>query len=88
MAASRSLRALAPRPLAALERRTFEIEVDDEVREQRQTTSKHSEESSVERIAVDETLELTGLDVRFAHAACARTDWNALTWLCWSAGLE
>jgi len=70
-----------------LERRTFEIEIDEQEAHEPQALPEESEACSVERIAVDETLSLAGLDVR-SLMRLARSDWNALTWLCWSAGLD
>jgi hypothetical protein len=80
------LSALLPRGPLPLERRSFEIEIDDQA-DEHETASQHPEASSVERIAVDETLDLAGLDVR-SLMRLVRADWNALTWLCWSAGLD
>jgi hypothetical protein len=40
-----------------------------------------------ESVDFDEALEVDGADVP-TLARLARAEWNALTWLCWSAGLD
>ena len=72
---------LLPRGPVVLERRTFELSFDDEVEEETAT------KPAVEQIAVDETLDLARQDVA-SLLRLARSDWNALTWLCWSVGLD
>jgi hypothetical protein len=75
---------LLPRGPAVLERHVIEIAFDDE---EPVANENHGEADAIETVQVDETLDLAGLDVT-ALMRRARTDWNALTWLCWSTGLD
>jgi hypothetical protein len=75
---------LLPRGPAHLERRVIEIAFDDE---EPVANGNHGEADTIETVQVDETLDLAGLDVA-ALMRRARADWNALTWLCWAAGLD
>jgi hypothetical protein len=43
--------------------------------------------SESSEVTVDETLELTGVSAA-TLLVVARAEWDALTWLCWSAGLD
>ncbi len=78
------LSVLLPRGPATLERRVFEITFDDE---ELAANGNDQQAEAIERVQVDETLDLTGLDVASLMRR-ARADWNALTWLCWSVGLD
>ena len=72
--------ALLPSGPVVLEKRNFEIVLDDE-------DELADGESGAESIALDETLELAGRDVA-SIMRLVRSDYNVLTWLCWSAGLD
>jgi antitoxin component YwqK of YwqJK toxin-antitoxin module len=41
----------------------------------------------IEEVSLDETLDPSGRDVA-SLMRLARSEWNTLTWLCWSAGLD
>jgi len=72
--------ALLPNGPVVLEKRNFEIVLDDE-------DELADGEGGAESIALDETLELAGRDVA-SIMRLLRSDYNVLTWLCWSAGLD
>jgi len=78
------LSSLLPQGPVQLEHRSFEIVFDDEDVE---PDFSDANGRDIEHVTVDERLDLEGLDVR-SLMRLARSEWNALTWLCWSAGLD
>jgi antitoxin component YwqK of YwqJK toxin-antitoxin module len=78
------LSALLPRGPVPLEHRSFDIVFEDEDLE---PDLNDTNGRDIEHVTVDERLDLQGLDVR-SLMRLARSEWNALAWLCWSAGLD
>jgi antitoxin component YwqK of YwqJK toxin-antitoxin module len=72
---------LLPNGPVPLEKRTFNVVLEDEDQVPEDATE------GVEQVSLDETLDLTGRDVASIMRA-VRSEYNVLTWLCWSAGLD
>jgi antitoxin component YwqK of YwqJK toxin-antitoxin module len=80
--------ALLPNGPVPLERRMFQVVLDDEDPPQVALAAGSAEATeSVEQVLLDETLALSGREVA-SLMRLVRADWTSLTWLCWSAGLD
>jgi antitoxin component YwqK of YwqJK toxin-antitoxin module len=72
--------ALLPQGPVPLERRTFQVVADED-------EELEAGVERVEQVSLDETIDPSNRDVA-SLMRLARSEWNALTWLCWSAGLD
>jgi hypothetical protein len=75
---------LLPNGPLPLERRHFRVPLDEE---ELPPNTPSAEGETFEEVTLDETLDLSRRDIA-PLMRLARSDWNVLTWLCWSAGLD
>jgi antitoxin component YwqK of YwqJK toxin-antitoxin module len=75
--------ALLPDGPVRLERRTFQVLADED----EETPAGTMSSAGVEQVSLDETIDPTGRDVA-SLMRLVRCEWNVLTWLCWTAGLD
>jgi antitoxin component YwqK of YwqJK toxin-antitoxin module len=75
---------LLPDGPVPLEKRTFQVIADED---EATPAGNVVAADGIEEVTLDETIDPSGRDVA-SLMRFARSEWNTLTWLCWSAGLD